>query len=399
MGELAEYPDLVAAHGMVAGKHAALVERCIAVQQIAAPTGDEHRRAAWVAQQLEQMGLADVTLDGLPNVYARIPGRQPQPALLVSAHTDTVFPLETDLTVRHDRQHRRLYGPGIGDNATGVAGLLWLAEMLRQLPPLAVDVWLVANCGEEGLGDLLGMRAALDRLAGEVGACIVLEGTGLKRVVHRALGSRRYRIRIDAPGGHSWSDFGAASAVHVLAQLAAELTQLHAPRRPRTSFNIGRIQGGTSVNTIAQAAELELDLRSEDASALQTIADQVLAIVQRYQTAWRDRYVTVAATVIGDRPSGEIGEGHPLVQAAYRSLASCGVTVRGNLSMSSTDANIPLSRGIPAVCIGITEGGSAHRLEEWINTALLPVGIKHLLQLTWWAASWLGDGGPAASAE
>jgi acetylornithine deacetylase/succinyl-diaminopimelate desuccinylase-like protein len=366
-----------------------LLELTLQVQQIPAPTGAEHRRATWVERRLRQLDLADVESDELPNAYARIPGATNAPALLISAHTDTVFPLETDLTVRNEPAQNRIYGPGIGDNATGVASLLLLAETLQQLPPPPVDIWLVANCGEEGLGDLRGIRGALDCLAPRIGACLVVEGTGLKRVIYRGLGSRRYRISVRAPGGHSWSDFGTASAVHVLVQLAAELTQLAAPSHPRTTFNIGRISGGPSVNTIAQTAELELDLRSEEPAALQTMVDQTLAIVQRSQATWQDQNVLVSAMVIGDRPGGEIEEEHPLVQAAYRSLHACGVTASDRLCISSTDANIPLSRGIPAVCIGISEGGNAHRLEEWLNSELLPVGMQHLLQLTWWSAQWL----------
>ncbi|MEZ4680419.1 MAG: peptidase dimerization domain-containing protein [Caldilineaceae bacterium] len=190
----------------------------------------------------------------------------------------------------------------------------------------------------------------MDRLQDQIGACIVLEGMGLKRVVHRALGSRRFRITVTAPGGHSWSDFGTASAIHVLTRLAAELTLLQPPERPRTTFNIGRIVGGTSVNTIAQEASLELDLRSEDPGALQTLIDQTLDIVERYQsTAWRRQGIAVNAATIGDRPSGEISDNHPLVQASFRSLAACGVIANSHLRISSTDANIPLSRGIPAV--------------------------------------------------
>jgi tripeptide aminopeptidase len=303
---------------------------------------------------------------------------------------DTVFPHDTNLAVRHDKAHRRIYGPGIGDNSAGVASLLLLAETLQQLPAPPVDLWLVANCGEEGLGDLRGMRGAVDRLQHQLGAAIVIEGTGLKRVVHRALGSQRFRISVQAPGGHSWSDFGAASAVHVLVQLAAELARLAPPGNPRTSFNIGRISGGTSVNTIAQQAELELDLRSENPAALQTIVNQVEVIVQRYRTAyWQERGVTTLLEKIGDRPGGQLDAAHPLVRAAYRSLASCGSTAQPTQNLSSTDANIPLSRGLPAVCIGITEGGNAHRLEEWISPEFLPVGMKHLLYLTWWTSAWL----------
>ncbi|MDQ3248827.1 MAG: M20/M25/M40 family metallo-hydrolase, partial [Chloroflexota bacterium] len=345
---------------------------------------------AWIEQGWRQLGLADVTIDAQRNVYARVPGVTAQPALMVSAHTDTVFPADTDLRVRMDAGTERLYGPSIGDNSTGVAGLVMLAEMLCQLPPPPTDIWLVANSGEEGLGDLRGMRAAVDRLQAQVGACIVIEGMGVQRVVHRALGSRRFRISITAPGGHSWSDFGSASAVHGLVQLAADLTQLQPPVVPRTSFNIGRIAGGTSVNTIAQQASLELDLRSEDAAALGAIVNQVTAIVQRYQSnAWQQKGLSVTIQTIGDRPGGGIAEHHPLVRAAEHSLAACGLTLKTDQRMSSTDANIPLSRGLPAICIGITEGGNAHRLEEWINPTLLAKGMQHLLYTTWWTAAWL----------
>ncbi len=278
-----------------------------------------------------------------------------------------------------------------------MAALLWLAEQLRSLAPPPVDLWLVANTGEEGNGDLRGMRGAVDRLQALLGASIVIEGMGLARIVHRALGSRRFRIAVSAPGGHSWSDYGAHSAIHVLTHLAADITRLKPPNQPRTTFNIGVIQGGTSVNTIAQQAALELDLRSEDAGALNTIVGQVQHIVARYQTPrWQHAGVHVTIELIGDRPAGSIGEDHPLVQAARRSLLGVGIQPQANTSISSTDANIPLSRGIPAVCIGITEGGNAHRTDEWITPELLPKGLQHLLALTWWTAGWLGGGGNAA---
>lgn len=390
MYDLKRYPEILAAIANLAQKQTAVVDLCIQIQQIAAPTDSEERRAAWVEQHFQQLDLADVMVDAQRNVYARIPGRRTQPALLVSAHTDTVFPLETDLTVRVHEAEDRMYGPGIGDNSAGVAGLVTLAGLLRPMPLPPVDIWLVANTGEEGLGDLRGMRAAVDRLQAQLGAAIILEGMGLKRVVHRALGSRRYRVTVRAPGGHSWSDFGTASALHVLSLLASELVQMQPPAGPRTTFNIGRMTGGTSVNTIAQQAWLELDLRSEGQAALQQMIDQTLAIISRYQTTgWQQQGVQVEATMIGDRPSGAIADDHPLVKAAFRSLAYHGVVANPQLRISSTDANIPLSRNIPAICIGITEGGNAHRLEEWITPSLLSVGMQHLLGLTWWTALWL----------
>lgn len=391
MDRLAKYPAVVAASELSPISSSTLADLCVAVQQIPAPTGDEAERAAWVATRFAALGLVDIEQDALHNVVGRLPGARRAPALLVSAHTDTVFGRQVDLSVRRD-DGDRIYGPGIGDNSTGVAALLALIEMMQSLPAPPVDIWFVANSNEEGLGDLKGMRAVFERLSDAVGACIVIEGMGLGRIVHRALGSRRFRIHVEAPGGHSWSDFGVASALHVLVQLAAQLTHLRPPESPRSTFNIGRLEGGTSVNTIAQHAWLELDLRSEDQQALQTMIEQVMTIVQGYQTAkYQRRGGKVTVETIGDRPPGEIPADHPLVQAAAEALRQAGYIGTPDLRISSTDANVPLHQGIPAVCIGVTEGGNAHRLGEWIKTAPLTQGIRHLLLLTWWAADWLAE--------
>jgi acetylornithine deacetylase/succinyl-diaminopimelate desuccinylase-like protein len=369
-----------------------LLDLCIQIQQIPAPTGSEGERARWLAAWLRRCGYADVEIDALANVYVCRRGQRRQPALLISAHTDTVFPASTDLAVRHVEAQRRIYGPGLGDNSTGVAALLWLASRLREGEPPLVDIWLVANTGEEGNGNLRGMRGVVDRLGPQLGAALVIEGMGLPRIVSRALGSRRYRIGVSAPGGHSWSDFGAASAVHVLVNLAAELTRLRPPAAPRTTFNVGVISGGTSVNSIAQSAELELDLRSEEPAALGALVDQVQQIIHRFQTPrWRQAGVIVNAELIGDRPAGGIADDHPLVQAAIQSLIAVGVQPQLGNRISSTDANVPLSRGIPSVCIGVTDGGNAHRLDEWITPDLLPKGMQHLLSMTEWAARWLAS--------
>ena len=382
----------------LAQAHTQIGDLCVQIQQIPAPTGQEEERAAWVMAAMRRLGLADVDQDDERNVYGRIPGQKPGPALMISAHTDTVFPLSTDLSVRRDAQDGRIYGPGIGDNSTGVAGLLTLAETLQRLaaspagrPP--VDVWFVANSGEEGLGDLKGMRAAVTRLTAlphGLGASIVIEGMGLSRIVHRALGSKRLRITAHAPGGHSWGDFGSGSAIHVLVRLASDLSRLKVTRRPKSSFNIGRIWGGTSVNTIAQEAHLELDMRSESPQALAELVVQAQTIVERHQQAVAtEPGVRIEMAVIGDRPAGEIPKDHFLVQAASRALTAAGVSETSDMRISSTDANIPLSQGIPAVCVGITLGGDAHRTGEWINPDPLGRGCAHLLILTWWAAEWL----------
>lgn len=386
----ANYPAIKEAAQRWSTPAESLLKLCMMIQQIPAPTGAEAERARWVAGRMQALGLQEIVHDDLNNVYGRWPGLQSEPALLITAHTDTVFGIETDLTVHRDEANGRIYGPGIGDNSMGVAALLELLAVMPSLPLPPVDIWFAANSQEEGLGDLRGMRAVVDALHARTGACLVLEGMGLGRVVHRALGSRRYRIRVKAPGGHSWSDFGAASALHVLAQLAADLTRLHPPQSPRTTFNIGRMEGGTSVNSIAQQAWLELDLRSEETEGLAWIVDQALEIVSRYQTPkWERRDVTVTTEVIGDRPSGSIAVDHPLVLVAKNVLAAVGYPHPADLRISSTDANIPLSRGIPAICVGVTEGSNAHRLEEWIGTEPLARGMSHLLLLTWQAAEWL----------
>ncbi len=402
-----------AAGAAFAGRHEQLIDLCMAVQQIPAPTGAEAERAAWIEKRMQAIGLADVERDRLGNVYGRVCGARPQegPALLVSAHTDTVFPPEIDLRLcRLDNGLIR--GPGIGDNSTGVAGLLMLAETLTQLAPPPVDIWLVANSMEEGLGDLRGMRRVVDRLAAEanganrsagssrngrgaLGAVIVLEGMGLGRIVHQGLGARRYRISATAPGGHSWGDFGAASAVHGLVLLAEEIVTMQVPQTPRTTFNIGRIGGGTSVNSIAQAAWMELDLRSESTKTLAWLDGQIGEIIARHvqaHSAYEDG-LTLRHEQIGNRPAGGLPFRHPLVQAASTVLQELGIKERSDGRISSTDANVPLSRNIPAVCVGLTEGGDAHRLSEWIDPLPLVKGMQQLLYLTWWSAAWLTKSG------
>lgn len=377
------------------------IELCIAIQQIAAPTFAEGKRAAFVEQQFRNLGLLDVWQDDVCNVYGRIPGSGAGAvagaAVVVSAHTDTVFPAETDLTIERDEPRQRVAGPGIGDNSMGVAAMLAVAEAIAP-ETLPVDVWFVANTGEEGVGDLRGMRAAFDaleaRLAekGGIGASVVIEGMGLGRIVHEALGSRRYRISVEAPGGHSWGDFGSASAVHVLVQLADKITRMDIPAAPRTSFNIGKFSGGTSVNTIAEHASLELDLRSVDTNALAQTIREVETIVHRYQSnSWKNKGVRVNLEVIGDRPVGEIAPEHPLVRMAVEALEEVGVSLESEDRRSSTDANIPLSRGIPSVCVGVTRGGDAHRLDEWISTREVAQGIRHLEVLVRNAAGWVAS--------
>lgn len=349
-----------------------VVEEIIAVQQIAAPTFEEGARAAYVQARMEAVGLQSVQRDALHNVYGFHAGNGHGPTLLISAHLDTVFPNTTDLKVQ--RLGDRVYGPGIGDNSTGVAGLLRLAEVIaKHNLPHTGDIWFVANVGEEGLGDLRGMRAVVDRFNDQLDAVIVIEGCDFGTIYHQAIGVRRYRIAVETPGGHSWGDFGTPSAIHELVQLAAHLTTIPVPNEPRTTFNIGMIEGGTSVNTIAQHANLLLDMRSADINALQ----ELIAHVDRIVWSARNRDVRINVTTVGDRPAGAIPRDHPIVQIVTAAYHTVGAPV--SYHQGSTDANIPLSRGIPAVCIGLTDGGNAHRTDEYIEPATLGRGLQAAL--------------------
>ncbi len=354
----------------------AIVEAAIALQQIPAPTFAEEQRAREVYAQMQALRLEQVSMDAVHNVYGCLPGRPGAGAVLVSAHTDTVFAADTDLALRHDGQ--RIYGPGLSDNNISVAAMLHLARVLKH-HDLAHDrtIWFVANTGEEGLGDLRGMRAAVGRLGDQLDAVIVLDAQ-FGTIVHSGVASQRYRISVRAAGGHSWLDFGAQSAVHVLVRLAARLADLDVPTEPKTTFNVGVIEGGTTVNAIAQQASLLLDLRSTDVPSLQALVRQVEQIVDDARRASAD--VAIQAEVVGNRPGGGIAPDHPLVATARAAYAAVGATV--TFDSSSTDANIPLSRGIPAVCIGMSRGGNVHRLDEYLDTKDMPAGMRAVLLLT-----------------
>jgi acetylornithine deacetylase/succinyl-diaminopimelate desuccinylase-like protein len=358
-----------------------VIRHSLAIQQIPAPTFNETRRAAYVAEQLQALSLAKVETDELQNVYGLWIGRdQRAPAVLISAHTDTVFPKETILITRTEGQH--IYGPGLGDNSIGVAALIGIAHALRA-GYIAPDgnIWLVATVGEEGLGDLRGMKDAFTRLHPFVKSFINLEGLAFEHVYHGGIAVRRLRITAFAEGGHSWLNFGRPSAVHSILQLGARITMLQPLATPRTTFNIGIIEGGQSINTIASRASLWLDLRSEDQAVLAELERQVRSEVEALATT----DLKFSVEVVGDRPAGRLSPEHPLVQGALAALAQVGVN--GTLETGSTDANIPLAAGCAAVTIGLTRGGNAHRLDEYIDTEPLVSGLRQLFLLTLAATS------------
>jgi len=353
-----------------------VVEQGIAIQQIPAPTFSEKGRAGYVADQFKQFGLQKISVDDLYNVTGLMQGKQSQQSgVMVSAHTDTVFSADTDLTIRKDKD--LIYGPGLGDNSVGVSGMMGLIAIMQKLDlQPACDVWFVANTREEGLGDLGGMKAVFQQLRSHIQYVINLEGMAYGHVYHAGIAVRRLHITVQAEGGHSWLNFGRSSAIHGIMELGAQITHLRPSESPRTTFNIGIIEGGRSINTIAAEAGLWLDLRSEESTALVRFEHEVRKLVD----AAAKPNLTFKIDVVGDRPAGSIPTSHELVQAALTALEQTGV--KGTLENGSTDANVPLAAGCPAVTIGITRGGNAHRSDEYIEVSPVASGMRQLLLLT-----------------
>lgn len=352
------------------------IEQATALQQIPAPTFHESARADYVSRQFQAFDLQDTQIDDLFNVYGRLPGQdQTRPAVMVTAHTDTVFAADTDLTLKHEGN--LIHGPGLGDNCFGVGGLLGLIASLHtwHITPTC-DIWFVATSREEGLGDLGGMKQVYARLADQVGMVINLEGLAFGHIYHGGIAVRRLHITASAAGGHSWLHFGRASAVHGIVQLGAAIVALEPPQRQRTTFNIGMIEGGQGINVIASRAGLWLDMRSESRHTLEQFEDQIRTLVSSQASG--DLSFDIA--VVGDRPAGTIASEHPLVKSALAALARVGV--QGMLETGSTDANIPLASGCPAVTIGITRGGNAHRLDEYVELQHVEAGLRQLILVT-----------------
>lgn len=344
------------------------------IAHIAAPTLDEGERARYVDHRLRELGAADVHLFGSSNVSGRL-GPADGRGVALLAHLDTVFSATTDHRVTC--ANGRLLGPGVGDNSAGIAGILTVLVALREsCVELSRPLWLVGNIGEEGLGDLRGSRETMSELDGRLAAVIAVEGTMLGRLGHIAVGSRRLRVCFRAEGGHSWLDFGKPSAVHAAVTVAARIAQLDVPAEPRTTFNIGSIEGGDGVNVVAHSAEFVLDLRSVSAPALQELVRRVGTILD---DACRKGGVEVSVDVVGNRPAGMIPRTHPLIEASAAAIESTGV--RAEPTAGSTDANVPLSLGIPAVALGITRGSGIHSLSESIEIEPMRQGVKQLVLL------------------
>lgn len=348
----------------------ALAEEIAAVP---APTGQEQLRTSFVRDRMATLPYDQIDVDEMGNVVGRLQGLAQGSRLLIAAHIDTVFPMSTALDIWNDA--KRSYGPGIGDNCLGIAAALLIPSMLEAagLRP-DVDLLITGNVGEEGLGNLRGMIAVMDAHP-ETAAVIAIEGHNLGRVTHIAVGSMRYRITVEGPGGHSWGDFGKRNAIQAAASIITELDDIDLPSAPKTTLNVGTIEGGISVNTIAPSCSFLLDLRSVDAGELAKLNTSVERVLSR-----KRKEITVTSELLGVRPAGQVAPAARITRIATAILESMGIPATGDAS--STDANIPISRGIPAVCIGLTYGGNVHKQDEYIEREPVARGVYQLLGLT-----------------
>jgi tripeptide aminopeptidase len=359
--------DVVAAVDALKAREPAILDDQVALSEIPAPPFKEAARAEAVRQRFVAAGLTDVRLDAIGNVLGVRRGRAARPHVVISAHIDTVFPEGTD--VRVTRTGNVLKGPGIGDDARGLAVLVAIANALaRSSIQTAGTVTFVGTVGEEGLGDIRGARHLINtELAGSIDAFVSIDGIGLD-VTNVGVGSRRYKVTFSGPGGHSYGAFGTANPIHALGRAIAAVGDLAVPASPRTTFNVGRIGGGTSVNAIPFEAWFEVDLRSSDSAALASLDGRFRSLVDHAVAAENARWnkpgqVTATLTVVGDRPAGSTAETAAIVRAARSATAAIGD--RMTLREGSTDANAAMYRGIPALTIDAGGSGSgAHALDE-----------------------------------
>jgi tripeptide aminopeptidase len=386
-----------------------LIDRQAELVAIPAPPFGEEARSQWLAQRFAEIGLVDIQTDAIGNVYgfipaADLPADSTGPVVVVSAHLDTVFPADTVLRPALTRVDgaNRLAAPGACDNAAGVIGILALAQaFLHARVKLAVPIVILGNVGEEGEGDLRGVRHFYEqqKLAGRIAAHIVLDGAGADSAVTQALGSRRFQITINGPGGHSFTDAGTPNPIAALAASVANLAATPLPETPTTTLNIGTIQGGTSVNSIPESAVASVDFRSTSPDELLrlevTLHRAVEDAVEHANAAAKDAkprpraLLTFLIKKIGDRPAAQLPSHSPILETLRAVDRHLGIQT--DLRLGSTDANIPISLGVPALSLGAGgDGGGAHTIAEWYSDKNRELGLRRILllavALTEWAA-------------
>lgn len=364
------YDALLPARRHLLARDAQTIDRQVVLAEIASPSGREGTRAIAVQSLLRRLGLP-ATIDAAGNVIAERRGSGAMPPVVVCAHLDTVF--DGDVSHHVTRTSDRLVGPGIGDNARGITGMLAIAEALDAA---RIRTWhpilFVATTGEEGSGNLRGARHLFAAAAAQAHAAIALDGAGDERIVTHALGIRRFRITYSGPGGHSWASYGTVNAIHAAAALTAQVSAWPLASAPRTVLTVNRIGGGSAINAIPSDAWLEIDLRSTSSTEIARLdadirdaAQQVLATHNR-QRRHGSALLHVSLEVIGDRPGGALPGDAFLGQAAFDATRLVGRTPEG--AVASTDANIPLHLGIPAIAVGAGgRGGDVHTPREWFE--------------------------------
>ena len=359
------------------------------VTRIAAPTGEEAVRGAWMAAEFSVIGWSDISVDELGNVIARRPRAAPDDttptrAVWCCAHLDTVF---SDPSPVVSVLGSRLEGPGISDNGRGLAALLAIGDALSSCGVHApAEVVLACTVGEEGLGDLRGIKQLMRTAAPAPLAVIAIDGAGDDRIVHSALGSTRWRVTYSGAGGHSWADFGVANPVHAVTALAAALQAVMLPREPRTTLTIARVGGGESINSIPRDGWLEVDVRSHAESVLHGLEGtlrETVARIERSENARRAPNTAPLAsqvTLLGSRPCGTLRADAPLVRIAEGATRAIGC--RPQLSTGSTDASVPIALGIPAIAIGAGGlGGATHTPDEWYDDTNGVRGLQRALRI------------------
>jgi acetylornithine deacetylase/succinyl-diaminopimelate desuccinylase-like protein len=337
------------------------------ITEIPAPPYKEQVRAAYYLKRFIELGFKDASIDAEGNVIALRKGSGGGPKLVVSAHLDTVLPEGTDVTVKKDGV---ILAPGIGDDSRGLAALLSLIQAMNANDIKTVgDVLFVGTVGEEELGNLRGVKA-LFRDHADIDGFISIDGLGITRIVNQGTGSHRYEMIFRGPGGHSFQEFGLPSAIHAMGRAIAKISELQTPSEPKTTFTVGTVVGGTSVNAIAAEARMAVDMRSDSTEELLKLEARLLDLVKdavREENArWSSDKIAVEVKLIGDRPAGIVALDSPIVQATQRAVAVVTRAPRVTFAGSSTDSNWAMSRGIPAVTIGGGgEGGNWHSRNEW----------------------------------
>jgi tripeptide aminopeptidase len=341
----------------------------IALTEIPAPPFKEEKRAAYFLQQIQSRGLENAYTDDEGNVIGLRKGSGAGPTLLIAAHLDTVFPEGVDTSVR--LVNNRYYAPGIGDDTRGLAALLSVIDVLNESGiETEGDIMFAGNVGEEGRGDLRGIKAIF-RDHPEIDGFVSIDGVTLRRITNGGTGSRRFEFHFKGPGGHSFGAFGLASAIHAMGRAITKIAEFETPDFPKTTFTVGTVTGGTSVNSIAADAIFALDMRSNDREELEKLEVRAkaaaLQAVAEENARWDSSEITVEFILIGDRPVGLTPSSAPLVQVAALAFDTIGINLQ-QLGISSTDSNVPMSLGIPAITIaGGGEGGGAHSPDEWFS--------------------------------